>query len=221
MGFIGPRGDWVDSRGLTGLLGVAVQVKGDKELRRKLEHIQGPGAVKALYAGVRAGLTPLTRALRSAVNASSAPQAVKAAARKTVGQRFGKGGKAKQLTAKVGFAVGKKPSKSSKRGLTAHERFVYGQGGAKQARGVGISESNVHWFVLGTGPRKLTQKKAVIPPDEFGDYRVLMPGASTGQIKPYLAGLTHGALSAASGDALAKARAKIADVIAKEAAKRR
>lgn len=217
MGFIGPRGDWVDSRGLTGLLGVAAEVKGSKELRRKLEHIQGPGAVKALYAGVRAGLTPLTRALRSAVNSSSAPQAVKAAARKTVGQRFAKAGKAGQrdVQAKVGFAVGKKPSKTSKRGLTAHERFVYGQGGAKLTRGVGISEYNIHWFVLGTGERQLKTPHWVV----LNGRRVWV--SNTGTIKPYLAGLTQGALAAASGSALEKARAKIADVIAKEAAKRR
>lgn len=175
-----------------GLVEMAVDVKGDKELRRRLEHVRGPGAAKALYAGVRAGMTPVARALRAAVNAAPASQAMKAAARKTVAQRFSKS-RYGQFAAKIGFGVGKQ-TKSQK---------AKAQARAGAGRGVGISKSNIHWFVLGTSQRETDA------------------GRATGKIQPVLSGLTSQALSSGGNSSLAAARQKISQVIAKEAAKRR
>lgn len=153
---------------------------------------------RASAAGINAGLVPLVRAMRAAVNASSASSELKRAARKTLAKRLKKSADGRKY-GKAGFAVGK--GTENKRNA-AHERSVYGQGGAKLVGGVGISASNVHWAVLGTKARKW--KKT---------------GKSTGSMPSYLAGLLRKAASSASSAMLEAARKKSAQVLAREVAK--
>lgn len=200
MGFIGPRGDWVDT----------------KELRRELQRLAEAVPEKMMRPALGAAMTATAKRVRSAINSSSASPAVKKAARKTIGKRYKKG-KDGQPAVKVGFGVGK-PSKRKRMG--AHERSVYGQAGAKLATGVGLSANNVHWFVLGTQRRLLKKGPAIIPPDEYGDFRTLIAGDSTGAIKPTLAGAIPQAMAGASDFVANEMARRVRDLLAKEARKR-
>jgi len=173
----------------------AATLSGDKQLIRKLSHLKGRGAQKATDAGLRAALTPVGKALRAAVNASGASPELKRAARASIGQRFQRRAK---VRGKVGFGVGK-PAK--KKRMTAHQRNVYGQGGAGLVRGVGVSATNIHWFVLGT------------------DQRVTSAGRVTGSIEDVFSGVTDTAVDASIGPALEAARAKMEQVFLRESRK--
>lgn len=167
-------------------------VSGDKELEALFARLADKTATKAEKAGVRAALTPLSRAIRSAINSSPAPSAVKRAARATVGRSMkraksgiGKG----YTTAKAGFGVGKQTAKQKEK---ASER-------AKKGRGVGLSKANIHWAVLGTKKRS-TRK-----------------GKSTGAMPPLLEDVTQRAFSAAQRAMLDAARDKIRQTILRDA----
>lgn len=166
-------------------------ITGDAELDRKLRELTEKSADKALEAGVRASLTPLTRALRAAVNASSASPALKRAARQAIGRRAGKkkrGAGKGQFEAKGGFAVGKKKKATAER--------------PAKKRGKGISTNNIHWPVLGTKKR---QTKA---------------GKNTGEMPQLLGEVTDQAYAQSKEAMLEAAKKKIGTVIAREAAKR-
>lgn len=199
MGFIGPRGDWVETR----------------QLQRNLQRIANGLPKKVMRPAVGAAMKPLKKSIRQQVNASQASTAVKREARKTIGYRYAKD-KGGQPQAKAGFGVGK-PTKRKK--MKAHERNVYGQGGAGLARGVGLSAANVHWFVFGTKPRRL-QNRAIIPPDEFGDFRTLLPGASTGAIPAYFRGAIVRAVSGATREVAQAMALRVRELLSKEARKR-
>lgn len=182
-------------------------VEGLDALQRKLMNLEDKGAQKAIRAGIRAGLSPVAKALRAAVNSSGASPAMKREARKLVGRRYGKAkvtGRTGSVEAKVGFGVGMRPS-----GKKARARAASKRGEAKALRalsrrpGVGISQSNIHWFVLGTKDRR--QKK----------------GRRTGRIPALLAGLAQKAAAQSSQAALEAARVKIKEVIESEAKKTR
>jgi hypothetical protein len=171
-------------------------LKGLDKMLRTLNTTKDKTAKKCARAGVSAGLTPLTKAMRAAVNASPASTELKRQARKTIGRSLKK--RRGNYSGKAGFGVGK-PSK--KKNMTAHERYVYGQGGAKLASGVGISATNIHWFVLGT------------------DERQTKSGKATGQIKDLLKGVVPSATMSARGAMLQAARKKCTEVLARETAK--
>lgn len=167
-------------------------ITGDKRLDRKLKKLAGPIANRAITAGIRAGMTPVARAMRAAVNASPASATAKRGARKAIGQRFSKnkGGPNKGVReAKVGFGVGRK-------GARRLEHLSSGE-----TRGVGISATNIHWFVLGT------------------DERETKAGHGTGSIPELFAGAADAGRAVGSA-ALAAARKKITQVIEREARKR-
>jgi len=173
-----------------------MNLKGFSRLTANLEKTQRKTSQKVARAGMSASLTPLTKAMRAAVNASPASKEVKRQARKLIGRSLKKS--KGNYTGKAGFAVGKQ---SKKKSMTAHERFVYGQGGAGMAKGVGISASNIHWFVLGT------------------DERQTKSGKATGMIKDLLKGVIPAATVSARGAMLEAARNKCDQVLARETAK--
>jgi cell division septum initiation protein DivIVA len=167
-------------------------LKGLDDLLRKLDTIKDRMAKKAAKAGVNAGLTPLAQAMRSAVNASPASPELKRAARKMIGKRLKKK-EGKDYVGKVGFAVGKatkaKKEKAAKRSVD------------KSKKGVGVSQSNIHWFVLGTKDRKTKT------------------GHPTGRVEELLKGCVAQASSQAASAMLEAARKKVSEVLAREAAK--
>jgi len=112
-------------------------VTGDRLIDRRLANLTKKGTKRAITAGIRAGMTPMARALRSGINATSASRKLKRAARKSVAKRFKKNRAANVREAKVGFGVGRGKGKVSAMG-----------------KGVGISKQNIHWFVLGTDQRQ-------------------------------------------------------------------
>ncbi len=176
------------------------ELRGFHNLVRNLNELKDTASKRAARAGVNAGLTVLARTIRQAVNGTSASPQLKAAARKTVAKRLNRAQKTegKPYVGKAGFAVGKQGDKKK---MTAHERFVYGQGGARLARGVGVSASNIHWFVLGTQQRTTRR------------------GHRTGKIFGLLAGAVQSACVAAQSGILEAARSKVSQVLAAWAAK--
>jgi len=111
-------------------MAVGASITGDKAIDRRLANLSKRGSQRAITAGVNAGMTPIVKAIRAAINATSASSELKREARKTVGKRFKKA-RGRTREAKAGFAVGKK----------------------KKQHGVGISSRNIHWPVLGTDER--------------------------------------------------------------------
>lgn len=185
-------------------------VEGLPQLRATLGRLAATGQKRALRAGVGGAMTEIAKAARQGVNSSSAPPAVKKAARKTIGRRY-KADKGGQPAAKVGFGVGR-PSRKKRE--EARARYESSQ------PGVGLSSANIHWFTLGTR-RRVLKRRAIIPPDEWGDFRVLLPGASTGSIRPMLAGVLPRAAVSAAAAATATAAKRVQEVLAREARKAR
>jgi hypothetical protein len=178
---------------------MAVTVIGALELERKLRHIADQGGKSVSRAAMTGAVAPMKKAIRRSVNTAPVSGAVKRAARATIGSSVKKqvGG----YGAKAGFGVGKQ-TKAKK--TKAHERNVYGQGGAKIVRGVGLSSANIHWFVLGTKERT-----------------VKSTGRKVGKIAPELEGLIPVAVNAARGEMISEAARRAAVALKREALKRR
>ena len=205
MGFgSNPLGQTIP-RGGTGLSGL-------DELRRTLNTTKDKIVRRASKAGINAGLVPLVRAMRAAINAApAAPHAKREArkklhrdyridARKTLAKRLQK--KGGETIGKAGFGVGKQTKAKL----------------AKAASGVGISSSNVHWFVLGTKERDLSEKTK----GRGRSARQVKTGHAkhpTGKIDPLLKGVTTMAAGTAGPAMVEAARRKIQEVMAREVAK--
>ncbi len=171
-------------RGQMGLAGL------DKMLRT-LNTTKDRTVKKCARAGLLAGMTPVTKAIRAEINNSTASSPVKKAARKTVGKSMKK--IRGQYVAKVGLGVGRMTKKQKEK---AHAHA--GGGG-----GVGISKRNIYWFVFGT-PERLREG-----------------GKSTGNLKAVLKGVVPRAVASASGAMFGAMQRKITQVLARETAKAR
>jgi hypothetical protein len=172
---------------------------GDKQLTRKLERLSTKGSKRAITAGIRAGMTPVAKAMRAAIFASDASPELKREAWRAIGARFGKTRRIQVRHAKVGFAVGKKQKQVRSAGAARGKRIEAGNSGGA---GVGISAANIHWFVLGTKKREHKS------------------GRPTGRIANVFGQVTRLALAASTAPMLAAARAKIKQVIEREARKK-
>ena len=175
-------------------------VGGLDQLMRNMNTLKDKTIKKATRAGINAGLTPLVKTIKHEIDNVSSDQAstsLKRAAKKTIGKRLKK--RRGKYHGKAGFAVGK-PTKRRK--FTARERYQAGWGGMKILSGVGISASNIHWFVLGTASR-FRRKGA------------------TGKIKPVFHGIIPMAAISSSGKVAEATKKKTSEVIEREARKMR
>ena len=173
---------------------------GDKELERKLKHLSRRGSKRAITAGIRGSMVPIARAMRAAINATAASTDLKREARKAIGARFGKTRRITERHAKVGFSVGKKAKQI---------RAAY-RSKKVDEKGVGISATNVHWFVLGTDERVLKK----------GSARGPKAGHPTGQIVNVFGDVTRLAMAGSMAASVAAARKKITQAIEREARKK-
>jgi hypothetical protein len=164
---------------------------GLEEMRRVLNTTKDKTIKRAAKAGINSALVPLVRAMRAAVNTSSASPELKRQARKTLAKRLKK--VRGETLGKAGFGVGKQTD--SKKGKAAK------RSSDKSKRGVGISSSNIHWFVLGTADRSTKS------------------GRNRGRIQNKLSGMLGRAASSSGGAMLDAARQKITEVLARETAK--
>ena len=183
--------------------GAGVAVSGLKELDRKLKRLASTASDKAITAGVRASTTPIAKAMRAAVNATSASNELKREARRSIGSRFAKpkAGKRRGIKeAKVGFSVGK-AGKAVKRAVAARGKRI--AGGKSRGKGVGVSAQNIHWFVLGTNERRHKSS-----------------GHPTGKVKNVFGGVTRIAFAGSAVTTVQAARRKITQVMAREARKK-
>ncbi|MFA7121295.1 MAG: hypothetical protein WC277_07420 [Bacilli bacterium] len=186
---------------------------GDKELARRLDQLSKSGAKKACRAGLNAGANPILKAARAAVNSAPMPAgagqgwaSLKKTARQSLRKRFVKG----KLDVIIGFGVGSTKTKAAKkRKMSAHERYVAGQGFDRRLKGAGISEANIHWFVLGTAARYAKTVRG----------KSLKRARYTGTVSATLAGIIPNATMQSAGTSVDAARRKIAEVIEREASK--
>ena len=165
-------------------------LQGLEAIHRTLNTTKDKIVKRATKAGINAGLVPLVRAMRVAVNASGAPPEVKRQARKTLAKRLRKW--RGETIGKAGFGVGRQTK-------VKRERAAARSSSAR--RGVGISSANVHWFVLGTEDRETKR------------------GKPTGRIDELLKGVTTMAAGTAGPAMVEAARRKIQEVMAREVAK--
>lgn len=189
---------------------MAAALLGDKALDRKLKRLSTTSSNRAITAGIRASMTPVARAMRSAVNASEASTSLKREARRAIGQRFAKakGGPKRGIReAKVGFGVGQTEKVRARKVASGEAARAKGESSGK---GVGVGVANIHWFVLGTDERVL----------KHGSERGPKAGHPTGEIDNVFGGVTRLAFAASNQAAVVAARKKIWAVTKKEALRR-
>ena len=166
-------------------------ISGDRQIDRQLRRLEARTAKKALTAGIKAGQMKVAKAMRAAINATDASADLKREARKSIGSRFTRGGVAR---------TGKITARVSKVGFSvAKKHKTLKKTGEGRSRGVGISAANIHWFVLGTKDRHHDS------------------GKSVGRIEAVFGDVTEKAFTASKGAALEAARAKVTQVIQREA----
>jgi len=147
---------------------------GDKELDARLNKIKLRAANKIVRPAMLRGMRLILKSIKSRV-----PTNLKGAKR-AMGMSLKVKGDA--AVAKIGAGVGKRKKKS-----TAKEGPVRAKGS-----GVGIGARNIHWFILGTGPR--TQKKT---------------GQDTGSMPAQIPDAVKGGFSSSGASALAAMREEI------------
>lgn len=113
-------------------------VDGLDSILRALSTLETKGAGRVLTAMIRGQMAPIQKQMKSDVN-----RKVKEG-RKGVRSRFKNKKKKNEITAKVGFGVGKKSKKAPAK--------INRKGGRRG--GVGISAQNIHWWVAGTKQRQ-------------------------------------------------------------------
>jgi len=212
MGTMGLSGSGMTAGGAR----VGAGMRGLKELTQTLNTLATTGAKRAAKAGLNSSLAALLQGMKAAINAAAidSPHAaeLKAIARKALGKRLEKqhGG----TSGKAGFGVGK--GKALQRKLATAAKRHLKVGGA----GVGISASNIHWFVLGTRERDTGMKTH----GRGAKARQVPTGRAshpTGRIQPLFGGVIASAVEASQGAMIEAARAKVEQVLAAEAAKAR
>lgn len=113
-------------------------IEGLDQLLRKLDQLSAKSADKVLSAMIRGQMKPIEQQMKKDVWTQ-----VKEG-RKGVRSRFKNKKKRNEITAKVGFGVGKKKKNAPK---------IVNRKGGKRG-GVGISAQNIHWWVAGTKTRQ-------------------------------------------------------------------
>jgi hypothetical protein len=174
-------------------------LQGIDDIVSKLRRLGSSTGEKAGRAGVNAAITVMAKGIRNAINGSSASAAMKRAARTTIGKRVLKGKQQKRISGKVGAGVGKQTKAKKAKAIARSEKGK--KGGGKS--GVGISASNIHWPILGTGDRRHDSD-----------------GKHTGKMPPVLEGVVEKGITASESAALNAMKNKIADVIARDAARK-
>jgi len=189
---------------------IMAELQGLQEVLKNVSELRDKKAIQIAHSSVNAGLNPLTKSLRSAVNTSSASNELKRAARQTIGKRIVKQ-EGDIVYGKFGFAVGKRPSANSRKAQKAQARKqLYQKGGA---RGVGISTNNIHWGVLGTQERTTKGSNATTLRGKQISRGV---PHRTGRMKPIFAGLIERAVSSSKNDVLAAMQKKASQILEKK-----
>jgi hypothetical protein len=165
---------------LAGMKGTVLNLTGDKQLIRNLNGIRDSVARRAIKKG-------LTKAVRLAAKAMKAAVPVNLKGMKpAIAGRIGVTKRKGLFFAKAGAAVGKAFKKEAKTPKSG------------KRKGVGIGGRNVHWWILGTGPRTV---------EKTGKYVGAMPAMAPDVIKQGFA--------ASSGQAAAAIKSEIAAELAK------
>ncbi len=183
---------------------MAEVIQGMAALERKMNQLQKQGSLKVARAAMAGMAKPLRGAIRRGVNGTQASTRMKSAVRKTIGSSVKKLRVGNGYTMKVGIGVGRS-TKAKK--IQASKRAL----GSLSGKGVGISQTNVHWAVLGTGAHSQKTRQE----------RRRKTGASTGSTKDYFRNVVPRAIVAGTDPALKESALKARKVLQKEARKRR
>lgn len=149
-------------------------LQGEREFRRLLDSLKSRVSGSLGTKAVNAGLRIIRTAIRNEI-----PPSLKDA-KKAIGSGFKKGRKKDVKEAKVGAGVGQKRKAIAKKAAKQQEKR-----GKKGSSGIGIGVANIHWFILGTGPRAHKS------------------GKSTGTMPALLRGIVRSGFSKAQAAALA------------------
>lgn len=132
-------------------------INGIDDVVANIIRIDTKAAARVMNAGLRGAMRPIAKAMK----ADLSPK-VKIA-RKWVGMKR-KRNKAGEITAKVGFGVGR--TKADRNRIVPKNR-------PKDRPGVGISAFNVHWWITGTNDRK---RKSIAGNPPTGSMPAKQPG---------------------------------------------
>ncbi len=122
-------------------------ITGQKELDKALSALKVSVANRVLRPAIGKSLRIISKAIKGKI------QAPYKDAKRGIGARLGKTRENKKVTAKVGSAVGMRAKRIKKINESLKEKRKKRKG-TKKTIGVGISPSNLHWFILGTTERK-------------------------------------------------------------------
>lgn len=185
-------------------------VTGDKQLDRRLKHLQKKGAKKAVASGMRKGLRVIVKGIKSEIPANMKD------AKKLIGSRFGKtrnsGG---ELVAKAGAAVGAAGKAGTGKGAKFKKKKSKDRSGHS---GVGIGARNIHWYILGTKDRRTS--KSPQRHSSTGRYtkgKSQTGGHSTGRMLPQMPHVVQNGFNKSAGDAMSKITSSIREGIDREA----
>jgi hypothetical protein len=181
---------------------MTMALAGLEELRAALYNLRDGAQKKAAKAAINAGLQQIVRGVRNEVNGATISPELKAAVRRTIGKSLKK--KGDDYLGKAGFGLAGGHSKTTKARDAANP-------------GVGVSASNVHWFVLGT-----QERFAGIKGTGRGHKRMELTGKQqhrTGQIQPVFAGYLARACESSADAILLAAGEKLSQVLLAEAQK--
>jgi len=162
---------------------VHIEIKGLDDLTRAYNRMTDDLGKQLARAAIRSGLQVVAREIKKRLD----PRIKHV--KHTIGVRFRASPTRGITAAKVGFNVGAKKGTS----ISA----IYARSGRNRG-GVGISGSNVHWFIVGTGERFRRQ------PGVSRKRKVQDPSRRTGAMPAQQPGLVADAYRSSSGAVLSK-----------------
>lgn len=119
------------------------QITGIAEVDQHLVDLESRARRQIVRNATNQGLTVIAKAIRQAIDQQPGiSKELRRALKRLVGKRFRKRKRSDQIDAIAGFGVGAAGKKRD------------AQRSGKNRGGVGLSALNVHWFALGTQPRR-------------------------------------------------------------------
>lgn len=139
-------------------------ITGQKALDEALKSLKSSVANRVVRPAIGKSLRIISKAIKQEIHAPYKD------AKRGIGARLGKTKNDKTVTAKVGSAVGMRAKKIKSVNESLKEKRKKRKG-ARKIVGVGISPSNIHWFILGTSQRRheKTNKSVGVMKQRLGD----------------------------------------------------
>ena len=201
---------------MAGLISKARGIIGQRRMERKINTLVRRGGPAIGRSTMSAMAAPLKGSIRRGVDGTNENKSLKRAVKATVGHRLMKAKFDAEQGMKVGFSAGRRTKAvrgSKTRAPTAKAAKATTRASSKRP-GVGISSTNVHWIIFGTGAKVTnvaTSSRAT------GKTRRHKSGKSTGSTKPYFNGVVEKAVISGTPAAMKKGAAAAKKALKKQA----